>query len=438
MEERLEIMREFDKTMTRSGYSKLQRSKALEAGLVGYANKVERARSNNIPLHRSTTSSRGQRRLQKIVDKHNWFRKEVVKEDEPRRHGSGGEGRPSLRPSSNEVRQPPTTVLFAPRTRGGQLVSLMKQKEAELRGVSKMTIRIVEESGTTLKSQLTSSNPVKVPCQRPKCTTCPQGGKQLGKCFSKNLVYSSECIMCPEGDRRGHYIGETSRTLLERNGEHMDDQRSVNDNIRSHRREHLISMHPEVDPRDTSLFTIRVIKVHSSAMSRMVHESILVRQGEGVILNLKEEYSRTLMPCLRVEDSRGVIPQQVPHQDLHKVAVGLGSVRRPSSTPIQDQRPPPKRGKCPHPQPKTSQEKRNVTHPNRHKRPKRCCVRMNLERLQEEEDLMTMMEMKGQEMKMNKKRAQAQNQTIVRMTVEKYIIHPRKGMEKMIVTKRKR
>ena len=201
----------------------------------------------------------------------------------------------------------------------------MKEKETELRGVSKMCIRIVEESGTTLKSQLTSSNPVKMPCQRPKCTTCPQGGKQLGKCFNKNIVYSSECNLCPEGDKRGHYIGETSRTLMERNGEHMEDQRSKSGEVRSHRREHLESMHPEVDSRDTGLFNIRVIKVHTSALSRMVHESILVRQGEGVILNLKEEYSRTLMPCLRVENSRDTTkPQHVPHQDLHKVAVGEG------------------------------------------------------------------------------------------------------------------
>ena len=42
------------------------------------------------------------------------------------------------------MRQAQTTVLFAPRTRESQLVSLMKEKEVELRGVSKMTIMIVE------------------------------------------------------------------------------------------------------------------------------------------------------------------------------------------------------------------------------------------------------------------------------------------------------
>ena len=73
----------------------------------------------------------------------------------------------------------------------------------------------------------------------------------------------------------------------------------------------------------------------------MVHELILVRKGEGVILNQKEEYSRTLMPCLWVDDGRGPSkPQQVPPRALlSEVAVGKEAPRRPYQAPLQDPRP---------------------------------------------------------------------------------------------------
>ncbi len=79
----------------------------------------------------------------------------------------------------------------------------------------------------------------------------------------------------------------------------MDDQRISSITIRSHRRERLIACHPEVDIDNTSLFRMKVVKCHRSALTRMLHEAILVIKGEGVLLNAKEEYSRTLLPRLR-------------------------------------------------------------------------------------------------------------------------------------------
>ena len=94
-------------------------------------------------------------------------------------------------------------------------------------------------------------------------------------------------------------------------------------NIRSHRKEHLMSCHPEADTQYTSLFRMRKVKCHRSSLTRMLHKSILVRKGEGVLLNEKEEYSRTLTPSLRVENTRGP-PKDIPtpSPELHKVSVG--------------------------------------------------------------------------------------------------------------------
>ena len=128
---------------------------------------------------------------------------------------------------------------------------------------------------------------------------------------------------------RGRYVGETSRSLLERNREHREDQVSSSDNIRSHRRDHIMTMHPEEDPMNQDLFTIKILKRHKTALTRMIHESILVRKGEGILLNAKEEYSRTLLPCLRVESNRRSV-QPAPHPALHQVAVGSQTHRRSS------------------------------------------------------------------------------------------------------------
>ena len=92
--ERLEILKGFSSTLTRSGYSREQRNKIFEAGLMGYANKVERAKKFNFPLHRSTTANRGHRRLQKLVEKASWYKKKGTANegDQGDKEGSGGSG----------------------------------------------------------------------------------------------------------------------------------------------------------------------------------------------------------------------------------------------------------------------------------------------------------------------------------------------------------
>ena len=109
----------------------------------------------------------------------------------------------------------------------------------------------------------------------------------MGKWYSRNLEYSSECTLCPEESKSGKYIGETARSIRERNKEHMEDQRSSSHNINSHRREDLMTSYPEVPPEDTSLLKMKIVRCHSSALTRILPEYILVRKGEGLLLNAK-------------------------------------------------------------------------------------------------------------------------------------------------------
>ena len=65
-------------------------------------------------------------------------------------------------------------------------------------------------------------------CPRVDSGVCVESEKGPTRCQVKNVVYMSVCVLCdqehkhnPQGKHNGCYIGETSRTLYERVGEHL-------------------------------------------------------------------------------------------------------------------------------------------------------------------------------------------------------------------------
>ena len=72
------------------------------------------------------------------------------------------------------------------------------------------------------------------------------------------MVYTSNCMKCKEAGKTVQYIGETSRSIAERNKEHQED--SVNSSKRSHITEHVLAAHPESLSKMTDLFVMRGVK----------------------------------------------------------------------------------------------------------------------------------------------------------------------------------
>jgi hypothetical protein len=103
------------------------------------------------------------------------------------------------------------SVIFAPVTPK----SILKQRyEREVRRIG-LNIKIVEQSGVTLKRQLQRSNPFKEKlCQRQECLICQSGGK--GECNATGVTYELVCQECKD-----KYIGETSRSVYSRGKEHL-------------------------------------------------------------------------------------------------------------------------------------------------------------------------------------------------------------------------
>ena len=102
--------------------------------------------------------------------------------------------------------------------------------------------RLVESAGSSLSSLLSNEDPWKgSACGMDKCKPCKQKSEVLEECTSSNIVYESRCTSCnglekgkeEEGkikDSRDQaasiYVGETSRSLMERSAEHHRDYKT--------------------------------------------------------------------------------------------------------------------------------------------------------------------------------------------------------------------
>ena len=98
-------------------------------------------------------------------------------------------------------------------------------------------------------------------------------------------------------EQTGVYVGETSRSIFERAGEHRRDAAAGQDD--SHKMKHWKVTHPEL--QDPPKFIIRVVASFQDAMSRQLSESVRIDlRGENV-LNSKSEYSRCKVPRLLIK-----------------------------------------------------------------------------------------------------------------------------------------
>ena len=111
------------------------------------------------------------------------------------------------------------------------------------------------------------------------------------------MVYENVCAICNEGagakeqvvqkniDVPSIYVGESSRSIKERGGEHWATFK--NKNQESHILKHQVNHHPGEEPK----FILRISSFHKSALERQVAEAVRIRRrgGGGSILNSKAE-----------------------------------------------------------------------------------------------------------------------------------------------------
>ena len=232
--------------------------------------------------------------MKKLTAKMNWFKKKGNKEE--KKVDGNRRGRKKGSPPAKELE--PVTVMFIPRTPGGELLTRLRKAEEELSTVTGDRVKLVEKSGKMLKRSVVVTDPTAGSnCGREKCLVCHQGDeKDAGRCKKRNVTYQTTCHRCKETGKKVNYFGESSRTGFERGVEHWADYLSRKED--SHMWKHVANEHPN---QPDIKFSMKIMKSHKSALQRQVHEAILIELHEGEpVLNSKGEYNRCKLPRLAV------------------------------------------------------------------------------------------------------------------------------------------
>ena len=209
------------------------------------------------------------------------------------------------RATKGQEKKQPSAVLFVPRTKGGKLATLLKEKGKELAINNIQTVRIVKKkNGDRLEHILAKADPVgEERCDRPECLLCQTNPEGVGRCRTTNIVYKTTCRRCEEKGVNTEYWGESARSGYQRGSEHSTDLRDGRES--SHMARHLAMAHSEVDLGDPEMrvaelgFKMKIHKKFKYPMDRQLCEAIKIARAGGLgapnIMNAKEEYSRCLI-----------------------------------------------------------------------------------------------------------------------------------------------
>ena len=189
---------------------------------------------------------------------------------------------------------------------------MLREEEKKLSGITGYRVKIQEINGTQIRRILCRKNPFQgIPCQRPTCMVCKEGGK--GDCRRRSITYQTTCDTCKARNAAagventpenvGSYWGESYRSAAERSAEHLHDLNAKKED--SHMWKHKLLEHPEEEVS----FTMKVLKKHYSAFERMVTESTLITHNYNTsnILNSKSGYNRSCIPRLTVSMGQSVV-----------------------------------------------------------------------------------------------------------------------------------
>ena len=248
----------------------------------------------------------GARNNKKLLKKSSWFKHQkpgMENQDAGEKEWKGIKNKKKKFEKTCEKKEkPPVTVLFVPRTPGGKLATMLREAEVEMSKFLGDRIKIVERSGTKLKQLFHKSNPWSGEnCQRDGCLVCWSGQERGGDCRRRNVVYRTSCLACRANGKESSYYGESSRTAFERGLEHARDFLTNQED--SHMYNHYVEEH-HLEKKEGIKFEMKILKNHFSAVSRQVHEAVVIRRGSkaGInILNSKFEYSRCILPTLSVK-----------------------------------------------------------------------------------------------------------------------------------------
>ena len=199
----------------------------------------------------------------------------------------------------------PISVLFMDNTKGGLLSRKLQEADNRLSLMTNYRVRVVESAGTALSRLLPSTNPWGTgDCGRQDCITCKQQDDPIQNCKKRSILYENRCVVCnvdvkegtemKDGEGRGVYVGESSRSIYERAKEHQHDRETQAED--SHQIKHWILDHPDMSTPPK--FKFKIIQSFMDPLSRQLAEAVRIERRGLEILNSKSEFSRCRVPRL--------------------------------------------------------------------------------------------------------------------------------------------
>ena len=116
VDEIVDVINKFDNKMKRSGYLDRERQQITNDAILGHKRKMSRSKEYGVDSHRNGAKGIMQRRMKRLTDNQDWFKKNR-KEEAAIRTGTG-RSQDKLRVEDRDDQQP-ISVLFIPRTPGG-------------------------------------------------------------------------------------------------------------------------------------------------------------------------------------------------------------------------------------------------------------------------------------------------------------------------------
>ena len=260
------VLTEYMKRMYKAGYSEGYRKNILTHTLRIYDRMKNEECEGVRPLYRPKDWEMEKRIIDKKRKKNNWATK-------------GGY----------------TAPIMVPSTPGGELARMLREV-AETESTEDVRFKIIETGGRRIKHQLQSSNPTATQgCTDSSCIACQHGKGEGGNCRINNITYEVECLLCKgqEGGERSTYVGESSRNLFTRGGEHKSKYENHKDDS------FLVKHQLEEHQGAAAEVTAKVTGVYPDCLTRQIAEGVLISKSNTVLMNTKSEWHQP--PIWRVQ-----------------------------------------------------------------------------------------------------------------------------------------
>ena len=307
---RMENPEKFSQKLMNSGHKQSYVKEVIKSGIMKYDKKLKKSilptdHKDYKRLHLGTHFNSVGRWKSKMMAKNDWYED---KDKEPVPGGRKTGQKRGFQKAGGETTKT-STVVFVPSSRGGKLVTLLKEREDELAKITKFRIRFQEAGGTKLALMFNTDLAVGLECGREDCQPCGSIPERRPNCKAQSILYESKCVECnpdklssqeecKKTGRKGIYVGESSRSLYERSKEHLKNAEDFSKG--SHIVKHWMSEHP--DSSKSPVFSFRIIGRYRDCLTRQVAEALRIMYTTDQILNSKNEYMANCLTRLCVEE----------------------------------------------------------------------------------------------------------------------------------------